>query len=66
MAKEKKVEYPLIDKAENRGMVPRERNLWDQVIMVNSRVLISKIDVFRGFWGPSASFSSLKSRFCVY
>ena len=45
-----------INQAENRGVVVQERNLWDQVLLVNSRVLILKIDVKRGFWGAISLF----------
>ena len=38
----------------------------ESVILVNSKVLILKIDGIRGFLGPSTSFSCLKSRFCLY
>ena len=38
-----------LDQAEKR--VAREQNLRGQVYLVNSRVLISKIDVLRGFSG---------------
>ena len=34
--------------------------------LVYPRVLISKIDVIGGLWGPSASFLCFKSRFHVY
>ncbi len=41
----------FIDQAKNRGMVTRGGNLGDEVHMVNSRALISKIDVIWGFLG---------------
>ena len=46
----------LLDQVKNRGMVTRGRNLWDQVLLVTSRVLISKTDVIRGFWGAISLF----------
>ena len=52
-----------IDLAENRGMVTCERNLWSQVFLVNSRAMISKIDVIRGFWGTINFFLMFKVLF---
>ena len=41
-------------------MVPQGRNLWDQVLFVNSRVLISKMDVIRGVSGALCLVLMLK------
>ena len=57
----------ILDQAENRGMVTRGGNLWDEVHLVNSRVLISKIDVIRGFMGAICLIFVFKVSFsCIW
>lgn len=57
----------VIDQAENRGMVTRGGNLWDEVHLVNSRALISKIDVIRGYMGAICLIFVFKVSFsCIW
>ena len=47
-------------------MVPRGRNLWDQLLLVNSMVLISKIDVIQGILGAISLFFVVEVSFsCI-